>query len=106
MKSEVIYRENEGVFLFLSLPWPVDCFPLFSLELEELEEGEGRETVTHSQLVPGVTGSGGEREVHLMVPLQGRDNTLNTAQITSTSSEGDVPALDKLQYSKMFVTVS
>ena len=106
MKSEVIYRENEGVFLSLSLPWPVDCFPLFSLELEELEEGEGRETVTHSRLVPGVTGSGGEREVHLMVPLQGRDNTLYSSQITSTSSERDVPAPDKFQYSKMFVTVS
>ena len=100
MKSEVIYRENEGALLFLSLPWPVDCFPLFSLELEELEEGEGRETVTHSRLVPGVTGSGGDREVHLMVSLQGSDNTLYTAQISSISSERDVPAPDKLQYSE------
>ena len=100
VKSEVIYLGNEGVSLSLSLPWPVDCFPLFSLELEELE-GEAVETVVHEKLVPDVTGTGNEIEVHLMVLLQGRDNTIYTAQLTSISSERDLPAVGKLQYSKL-----
>ena len=87
------------VSLSLSLPWPVDCFPLFSLELEELE-GEAVETVVHEKLVPDVTGAGEERQIHLMVPLQERDNTIYTAQLTSISSERALPAIDKLQYSK------
>ena len=107
MKSEVIYSENEGGILSLSLPWPLDCFPLFSLELqEEGGGGGGEEVVVHNRLIPRVlTDSGGEREVHLSVPLQGRDNAHYSALLSSTSSErAAVPALDKLRYSKMFVT--
>ena len=99
VRSEVIYQENGRGSLSLCIPWPVGCFPLFSLELAEVERGEG-EVVSHDLLLPRVTGSGAEREVHLVVPLEGQDNTHYTAQLVSITDEGVLPAQDKLTYSE------
>ena len=93
--SEVIYQDDGSVSLSLSLNWPVTCIPLFSVELL------GDREVTHSRLVPGVSGSGGERQLHLILPLQGRPlNAHYTAQLTSISDQREVPAINTLSYSK------
>lgn len=94
--SEVIYQEDGSVSLSLSLSWPVTCIPLFSVEL--LGEGE---TVTHRRLVPSVRGSGGERQLHLLLPLQGLPvNARYTAQLTSISDQREMAAISTLSYSK------
>ena len=100
VRREVVYQEDGGVSLSLSLPWLTDCFPLFSLELAE-RGGGGGGTVLHDRLVPRVTGTGAEREVQLTVPLQGRDNTHYTAQLSSTSSERTLAAQERLNYSEL-----
>ena len=56
--------------------------------------------MSHDLLLPRVTGSGVEREVHLVVPLEGQDNTHYTAQLVSITDEGVLPAQDKLTYSE------
>ena len=100
VSSEVIYEESGGASLSLSFPWPTNCFPLFTLELAEADnEGDG-EVVKHERLLPRVTSSGGEREVHLSVPLQERENTLYTAQLISITDERAIPTQDKLKYSE------
>lgn len=97
--SEVIYQEDGSFSLSLSLSWPVTCIPLFSVEL--LGEGEDGERVTHSRLVPSVSGSGGERQLHLILPLQGLPaNAHYTAQLTSISAQREVTAINTLSFSK------
>ena len=94
--SEVIYQEDGSVSLSLSLGWPVSCIPLFSVDLL----GEGEEVI-HSRLVPSVSGSGGERQLHLILPLQGLPaNAHYTAQLTSISAQREMAAMNTLSYSK------
>ena len=100
--SEVVYREDMSVFLFLSLAmdWPTSCIPLFSVELEPLDEDGGGGGVVHDGLVPGVSGSGDEREVNLMVPLERPDNARYTALLSSISDERTLPADSTISYSE------
>ena len=85
----MIYQDGLTASLFLSLDWPTSCVPLFSVQLMRDEEA-----VTHSRLVPTVTGSGGDRELRLVLPLDDfLENTQYTAQLTSMSDEREVAAV-------------
>ena len=89
VRREVINQDDLTASLFLSLDWPTSCVPLFSVQLMRDEEA-----VTHSRLVPTVTGSSGDRELRLVLPLDGfLKNTQYTAQLTSVSDEREVAAV-------------
>ena len=97
--SEVMYRD-EDVFLTLSLDdWPTDCIPLFSVELVAAGEGEG--VIIHSRVIPHVSGSSDNRQLHLLIPLERPDNARYTASLTTISSERTVTADDAITYSKI-----
>ena len=73
------------------------------MELEPLDEdggGGGGERVVHDGLVPSVSGSGDEREVYLMVPLESPDNARYTALLSSISDERTLPADNTISYSE------
>ena len=97
----MIYEDNLTASLSLSLDWPTPCVPLFSVRLV-VEEQE----VTHSRLVPAVAGSGGSRELRLVLPLEGLlENTLYEAQLTSISDGREVTVSDPIPYSKYICVV-
>ena len=98
VRSEVLYSEDMTTSLSFTVDWPTACIPLFSVELAE-EGGEG-ERVTHDRLVPHVIGSNEDRQLHLLLPLQGPDNSRYMAQLSSISDQRTVTADDTLSYSK------
>ena len=100
----MIYQDDLTASLFLSLDWSTACVPLLSVQLMREQEA-----VTLSRLVPTVIGSGGDRELRLVLPLDGfLENTQYTAQLTSISDEREVAALGIFNYSEcvLYVIIS
>ena len=94
VRAEVICQENSTGTL--SLDWPTSCVPLFSVLLK----GGGHE-VTHSRLVPRVTGNSEERQLHLSLPLLDLPaNTHYTTQLTSITEQREVDFDYTLSFSK------
>ena len=98
VRSEVSFQEDFTPSLSLSLDWTTSCVPLFSVQL--VAEGAGGEW-SHSGLVPSVSGSGEDWELELSVSLLGLPlNTRYTAQLTSVSQQGEMPATGTLSFSE------
>ena len=97
--SEVMYQDDTMASLTLSLDWPTVCVPLFLVQLvSEEEEGDG---MSNSRQVPRVTGSGGDRQLHLTLPLRNLpDNTHYTAQLTTVTDQREVVVAGTVPYSK------